>query len=147
MSLRDAGNKMSKSDVSKYSRILLTDSNDEISTKINKAKSDSMNMPHSEDELRERNEINNLITIYCSISNQTKSSIIDMFAGKEISHFKAELKAIVIDLIEPISQEIKKIKDDKKYLKKILDEGSSKAKERADKTIAEVNQIMGFSFE
>ena len=40
MSLRDANNKMSKSDVSKYSRILLTDSNDEISTKISKAKSD-----------------------------------------------------------------------------------------------------------
>ena len=35
MSLRDANNKMSKSDISKYSRILLTDSNDEISTKIN----------------------------------------------------------------------------------------------------------------
>ncbi len=146
MSLRDAGNKMSKSDVSKYSRILLTDSNDEISTKINKAKSDSMNMPNSENELKERNEINNLITIYCSISNQTKSSTIDMFAGKEISYFKSELKAIVIDLIEPISREIMKIKDDKEYLKKILDEGSSKAKERASKTITQINQIMGFSF-
>jgi len=69
-----------------------------------------------------------------------------MFAGKEISYFKSELKAIVIDLIEPISREIMKIKDDKEYLKKILDEGSSKAKERASKTITQINQIMGFSF-
>ena len=147
MSLRDANNKMSKSDASQYSRILLTDSIDEISTKINKAKSDSMNMPSSEDELIDRQEINNLITIYSSISNQQKSSVIDLFANKEISYFKSELKAIVIDLIEPISSEIKKIKNDEKYLKSILDEGSSKAQERASRTITDVNKIMGFHFE
>jgi len=147
MSLRDASNKMSKSDVSKYSRILLTDSNDEISTKINKAKSDSMNMPSSIDELRDRNEINNLITIYSSISNQTKAHVIDTFANKEISYFKSELKAIIIDLIEPISSEINKIQDDKDFLKTILEKGSSKARERAHKTINEVNEIMGLGFE
>ena len=147
MSLRDANSKMSKSDVSKYSRILLTDTNDEISTKINKAKSDSMNMPSSEDELKNRAEINNLITIYSAISNQTKSHIINTFANKEISYFKSELKAIIIDLIEPISSEIKKINDDKKYLKMILDAGASKAQERAKKTLSEINKIMGFSFE
>ncbi len=147
MSLRDAKNKMSKSDVSKYSRILLTDSNDEISTKINKAKSDSMNMPSSEDDLKDRHEINNLLTIYCSVTNQAKDSVIEIFAGKEISHFKSELKAIVIELIEPISSEINKIRDDKRYLKNILNEGSIKAKERASATINQVNKIMGFSFE
>ncbi len=147
MSLRDASNKMSKSDVSKYSRILLTDTNDEISNKINKAKSDSLNMPSSVDELKQRDEINNLITIYSSISNKTKDYVIEMFADKEISHFKSELKAIVINLIEPISSEIKKINNDKSYLKSILDEGSAKAKIRAKKTINEVNEIMGFSFE
>ena len=147
MSLRDANNKMSKSDVSKYSRILLTDSSDDISNKINKAKSDSMKMPSSLNELKERNEINNLIIIYSSISNQTKDHVVDMFADKEISYFKSELKEIVIDLIEPISSEIKKIQDDKKYLKTILDSGAAKATERAKKTISGVNEIMGFSFE
>ena len=147
MSLRNAGNKMSKSDISKYSRILLTDSNDEIATKINKAKSDSLKMPNNEGELDGRDEINNLITIYSSISNQNKNSVVSMFANKEISYFKSELKAVVIDLIEPISTEIKKIKDDKEYLKTILKEGTSKAKDRANKTINEVNDIMGFSFE
>jgi tryptophanyl-tRNA synthetase len=85
MSLRDANNKMSKSDISKYSRILLTDSNDDISNKINKAKSDSMNMPSSYDELTTRPEINNLITIYSSISNISKDKVIEIFANKEIS--------------------------------------------------------------
>ena len=72
MSLRDANNKMSKSDVSKYSRILLTDSNDEISTKISKAKSDSLKMPSSSDELSDRPEVNNLITSF-DYYNQNES--------------------------------------------------------------------------
>ena len=37
--------KMSKSDISEYSRVLMTDSNDQITNKIKKAKTDSMNMP------------------------------------------------------------------------------------------------------
>jgi tryptophanyl-tRNA synthetase len=147
MSLRDANNKMSKSDISKYSRILLTDSNDDISNKINKAKSDSMNMPSSSDELTIRPEINNLITIYSSISNINKDEVIELFANKEISYFKSEMKNIVISLVEPISSEIKKIRQDTKYLQDTLQEGSAKASERAHKTIKDVNKIMGFNFE
>ena len=147
MSLRDANNKMSKSDISKYSRILLTDSNDDISNKINKAKSDSMNMPSSFDELTTRPEINNLITIYSSISNISKDKVIEMFANKEISYFKSEMKNIVISLVEPISSEIKKIRQDSNYLQDTLKEGSAKASERAHKTIKDVNKIMGFNFE
>jgi tryptophanyl-tRNA synthetase len=147
MSLRDANNKMSKSDISKYSRILLTDSNDDISNKINKAKSDSMNMPSSSDELTTRPEINNLITIYSSISNISKDKVIEMFLNKEISYFKSEMKNIVISLVEPISSEIKKIRQDTVYLQDTLKEGSAKASERAHNTIKDVNKIMGFNFE
>ena len=147
MSLRDANNKMSKSDISKYSRILLTDSNDDISNKINKAKSDSMNMPSSYDELTTRPEINNLITIYSSISNISKDKVIEIFANKEISYFKSEMKNIVISLVEPISSEIKKIRQDSKYLQDTLKEGSAKASERAHETIKDVNKIMGLNFE
>jgi tryptophanyl-tRNA synthetase len=147
MSLRDANNKMSKSDVSKYSRILLTDSNDEISNKISKAKSDSMTMPTSIDQLGDRPEINNLITIYSSIANVNKEKAIELFANKEISLFKNELKEVVTSLIEPISTEIHKIRDDKKYLQEILKNGSLKASERANKTIIDLNNIMGFNFD
>jgi tryptophanyl-tRNA synthetase len=147
MSLRDANNKMSKSDVSKYSRILLTDSNDEISNKISKAKSDSMTMPTSIDQLGDRPEIDNLLTIYSSIANVNKEKAIELFANKEISLFKNELKEVVTSLIEPISTEIHKIRDDKKYLQEILKNGSLKASERANKTINDLNNIMGFNFD
>ena len=147
MSLRDAKNKMSKSDVSKYSRILLTDSNDEISNKISKAKSDSLKMPSSLDQLTDRPEINNLITIYSSISNLDKQNVVNLFSNKEISFFKSELKDIVINLVEPIASSIREILADKTYLKSVLDSGSAQAKDRASKTISEVNQLMGLNFD
>lgn len=147
MSLRDASNKMSKSDISKYSRILLTDSNDDISNKVNKAKSDSLNMPSLITELEERPEINNLITIYSSISNQEKQSVIDLFSGKEISYFKSELKDIIINLIEPIASSIKEIKNNNDFLRDTLKTGSLKARERAANTIEEINRLMGFKID
>ena len=64
-----------------------------------------------------------------------------------ISYFKKELKEVVISLIEPISKEIQKMMNDKKYLQETLDDGSSKARERANKTILELNNIMGFNFD
>ena len=147
MSLKDAKNKMSKSDVSKYSRILLTDSNDEISTKISKAKSDSLKMPTSSDELSDRPEINNLITIYSSISNIDKENVINLFSDKEISFFKSELKDIVISLVEPIARNINEFKSDISYLKTTLKDGAMQATGRARKTIDEVNKLMGFSID
>ncbi len=144
MSLRDANKKMSKSDTSIYSRILLTDTNDAIVSKINKAKSDSFSMPSTLEELDNRPEINNLITIYCSIADQSKQEAVDLFSGKEISNFKSELKEIVISLIEPISSKIREIRDDKDLLKSTLIDGSDKASERASKTIKEINNLIGF---
>ena len=68
MSLRDGTKKMSKSDTSDYSRILMTDDNDTIALKIKKAKTDSLSMPESGNDLSKRPEIENLINIYSSLS-------------------------------------------------------------------------------
>ena len=106
-----------------------------------------MTMPTSIDQLGDRPEINNLITIYSSIANINKEKAIELFANKEISLFKNELKEVVTSLIEPISTEIHKIRDDKKYLQEILKNGSLKASERANKTIIDLNNIMGFNFD
>jgi len=138
---------MSKSDVSKYSRILLTDTVDEINIKINKAKSDSLAMPNNVDELKERLEINNLLTIYSCISGKSIDVCVNTFASKDISFFKKELRDIVINLIEPISKEIQKIKNDREYIKSILEDGSQRARERATLTISNINTIMGFKIE
>ena len=76
-----------------------------------------------------------------------KESVINLFSNKEISFFKSELKDIVISLIEPIAGNINEIKSDISYLKTTLEDGASRATERASKTIGEVNKLMGFSID
>ena len=68
MSLKDGSKKMSKSELSDFSRINLTDTKDEIINKIKKAKTDPLPMPKNVKELDRRAEAKNLLGIYASIT-------------------------------------------------------------------------------
>jgi len=143
MSLRDGTKKMSKSDISEYSRILMTDSNDQITTKIKKAKTDSMNMPMDLDEAEKRPEINNLLNIYCACTNKKKDEIISNFSGKEISFFKKSLTEVLVTAVEPISTKTKELLNDEKYLDEILIKGAENARNIAQEKIQEIYKIVG----
>tara|TARA_Y100000992_G_scaffold135111_1_gene89274 strand:- start:640 stop:1638 length:999 start_codon:yes stop_codon:yes gene_type:complete len=143
MSLRDGTKKMSKSDISEYSRVLMTDSNDQITNKIKKAKTDSMNMPINLNEAGKRPEINNLLNIYCACTDRKKDEIISNFAGKEISFFKKSLTEIIITTVEPISTKTRELLNNEEYLDDILIKGSEDARKIAQKKIQEIYKIVG----
>jgi len=145
MSLRDGSKKMSKSDISEYSRILMTDTNDEISIKIKKAKTDSMNMPSSSEEASNRPEIDNLLNIYCACSDMKKDIVISNFSGKEISNFKNDLTKIIISVVEPIAMKTRELLNDKDYLDKTLKQGSNSARKIAESKIENLYKIIGVS--
>ena len=144
MSLKDGTKKMSKSDPSDLSRINLTDKKDEIVNKIKKAKTDDMSMPSSEENLSKRPEVENLLGIYASISNQSLDDTKKQFSGKNFSEFKENLSELVVEKISPISNEIKKLLNDGKYLNDILFEGFQKADKIASKKIIDMKKIIGF---
>ena len=144
MSLKDGLKKMSKSELSDLSRINLTDDEDQIVNKIKKAKTDTLPMPSTIQDLNERPEAKNLIGIYSSLKNSTLEKTIQEFSGKNFSEFKEDLSQITIEKISPISKEIKKLLSDQSYLDKILVEGSKKADEIASKKIKKIHDIMGF---
>ena len=145
MSLRDGSKKMSKSDISEYSRILMTDSNDEISIKIKKAKTDPMNMPSSSEEAGNRPEIDNLLNIYCACTGKSKDIIISDFSGKEISNFKNDLTNVIISVVEPIAIKTKEFLNDPGYLDNILKKGSDDARKIAKLKIEDLYKIIGMS--
>ena len=144
MSLKDGLKKMSKSELSDLSRINLTDEKDQIINKIKKAKTDPMPMPSSSEELSKRPEAKNLIGIYSSLTGKTLEKSIDEFSGKNFSQFKESLSEILVNKIIPISVEIKKLLNEKKYLDEILLEGSKKANESASNKIKKIHEIVGF---
>ena len=142
MSLKDGTKKMSKSDPSDLSRVNLTDDKDAIKNKIKKAKTDSL--PISEKDIEKRFEAKNLLEIYSSLSEKKIEDTINQFDGRNFSEFKEELSDIMVEKISPISLEINKLLNDKKYLDKILIEGIEKADKIANKKILEMKKIIGF---
>ena len=144
MSLKDGMKKMSKSDPSDLSRINLTDEKDEIYNKIKKAKTDTMPMPADIKDLVERPEAENLLGIYSSLRNQKLEDSINDFNGKQFSEFKDKLSEVLIEKIEPISKEVKKLLNDEKYLDEILLKGSEKADKIASNKIKEIKELVGF---
>ncbi len=144
MSLKDGLKKMSKSELSDFSRINLTDDKDQIINKIKKAKTDPLPMPKNSKELEGRPEAKNLLGIYASLNNSTLNSSIDKFVGKNFSEFKEELSELLVNKIMPISDEIKKLLKDDLYLDSILLDGVEKANKIASKKMKNIKETVGF---
>ena len=144
MSLRDGLKKMSKSELSDLSRINLTDEKDMIINKIKKAKTDPLPMPSNAEELNKRLEAKNLLGIYSSLINSDIEKSIKEFSGKNFSEFKEILSQVLVDKINPISREIKRLLAEESYLDKILSDGCMKANEIASKKVKKIHEIIGF---
>ncbi len=144
MSLKDGTRKMSKSELSDLSRINLTDDAEQIINKIKKAKTDPLPMPSNQEELEKRPEAKNLIGIYSSLAGLNLEKSIKEFSGQNFSEFKEKLSQVLVDKIQPISKEIKKLLLEKTYLDKVLLEGCEKADKIASNKMKKIHEIMGF---
>ena len=144
MSLRDGKKKMSKSDASSYSRIDLSDDENEIIKKIKKAKTDSSPIPGKILDLNHRPEALNLLNIYSFLTNSSLEKTLNSMQGKDFSQFKNQLSEIIISVVCPIGKEMNKLKKDKSYLLKVLKDGSNKARVIAEKNLKDIREIVGF---
>ena len=143
MSLKDGTKKMSKSDPSDASRINLTDTKEEISNKIKKAKTDPNPLPETVDELKKRPEAFNLLNIYSSLSNQTLDKPVENFVGQGFSHFKPKLIELAVENLNPISSEMRYLLKDTKAIDKILKTGEIKARQIAEPVLQDVKSLVG----
>mgnify|MGYP006139808403 FL=1 len=144
MSLRDGTKKMSKSDESDYSRINLKDSADDIIKKIKKAKSDTFSIPDNLKDLEKKPEASNLINIYSDLSEMSLEQVLNEVNGKDYSFLKKKLSEALIEVICPIGKKIKSLLEDKRYLEKILKEGTEKARDIAVYNLKEIRNVIGF---
>ena len=101
-------------------------------------------MPSNLKDLDERLEAKNLLGIYSSLTNFSLEKSVENFSGKNFSEFKQKLSEALVDKIEPISTEIKKLLDDKSYLDNTLLEGVERANIIASIKIKRIKEIVGF---
>ena len=144
MSLRDGTKKMSKSDPSDLSRINLTDDADTMAKKIRKAKTDPEPLPADPADLKERPEADNLVGIYAALADTDKASVLAQFAGKGFGDFKPALAELTVEKLVPITTEISRLKEDRRFLEETLNKGADRAREIASPILNEVRDIVGF---
>ncbi len=143
MSLRDGSKKMSKSDPSDQSRITFTDTADEISKKIRRAKTDPEELPSETEGLKERPEASNLVGIFAALSNQTSADVLREFGGRGFGDFKPALAELAIEKLAPISDEMRKLMADPGHIDAVLADGAERARAIAEPILSEVHEIVG----
>lgn len=144
-SLQEPTKKMSKSDANVNATIFLTDSKDTIIKKLKKATTDSFtNVEYSTNE--ERQGLKNLLDLYMFFTKKSQTETLEYFQNKQYGHLKVELGELLGDYIDPISSEIKKLLEDKNYLKSILNQGFLNVKPVAESNIKRIKNVMGFNY-
>ena len=127
MSLRDGSAKMSKSDPSDMSRINLTDSDDQISQKIRKAKTDPEPLPDDPALLDGRPEAKNLVGIYSAVTGESVEQVLSRFAGQGFGAFKPALADALVALLHPLRSRLEELRNDPAELDRLLADGSARA--------------------
>lgn len=143
MSLRDGTSKMSKSDISDYSRIHLTDDADMIAKKIKKAKTDVDPVGESMKAMENRPEARNLLNMLSSLIEKPVDDVCQEFAGNNFSSLKHTLIDALHAKILPIGEKIREYQRDETYLNAVLKEGAGYANALASTSMEEIKTIIG----
>ena len=143
MSLRDGTMKMSKSDPSDMSRINLTDSDDLISQKVRKAKTDPEPLPEEAAGLEDRPEAKNLVGIYGAVTGESVEQVLARFAGQGFGAFKPALADALVALLSPLRSRLEELRTDPHELDRLLGQGSSKAAEIGAPILAQAYRAAG----
>lgn len=141
MSLDDASNKMSKSNPNAGSAIYLLDSPADIRKKISRATTDSGR--EVKFDPANKPEVSNLITIYSQCSGLSVAEVEQRYEGQMYGPFKKDLAEVVVGTLEPIQQRYREIRESGE-IRDILRQGAERASEMAEKTLRDVQNLMGF---
>lgn len=141
MGLQDPTAKMSKTDPNEQNFIALLDSPDLITKKFKRAVTDSGSEIHvSEDKAG----VSNLLTLLSVITDQPIKALEKQYVGSGYGKFKQDVADAVIAFLAPIQARYKEIRGDEEKLQKQLRSAAENARERAQKTLKRVHEVIGF---
>jgi len=138
MGLDKPEDKMSKSAESKYNRIELLDSPEEIREKIKRAVTDSEQTIEYKDE---RPALKNLINIFSLVTDKKTEEIEKEYENKGYKEFKEGLADAVVDFLKPFQGKYNSISDEE--VLEILKKGKEKVQPLAEQKMKEVKEKIG----
>ncbi|MBQ8732075.1 MAG: tryptophan--tRNA ligase [Oscillospiraceae bacterium] len=141
MSLADPTKKMSKSDTNVNGFISILDDKDTIIRKFRRAVTDSDACVRYGEG---KDGINNLLTIYSTVTGKTIAEAEAEFDGKGYGDFKTAVGEAVADHLAPVRDNFSRIRADKDALLAITSSGAEKALSITERTMRKVYKKVGF---
>ena len=126
--------------LSLLSRSPLLDSPDQVRAKITKATTDSLKEIRYD---KKRPGIYNLLVIYELITGDSRADIETRFEGKGYADFKEELAESIIEMLRPLQKRYRELASEKGYIESVLNNGETRARPLAEKTLITVKQRTG----
>ena len=143
MGLDNPTAKMSKSEHSENHAVYLLDDLSRARKKIMRAVTDSRReINFSRDP--ERAGINNLLTIYQAITDDSQQDVEAYFSDKGYGDLKRLVADCVVSTLEPLQARYNELMNEAGYLDSVLKIGREKASEIAESTLKLAQERMGF---
>ncbi|MCC7289444.1 tryptophan--tRNA ligase [bacterium] len=142
MSLTTPTIKMSKSDANQNGNIMLADEPKVITKKIKRAVTDSGSTIELSDD---KPAIANLLQVYAGFSDMSVPEVANKYAGVGYGTFKTELAELVVEQISQLQMDYEVIRQDKKRLDDVIEEGSQRAAGIAQKKLNGIKQKIGLT--
>jgi tryptophanyl-tRNA synthetase len=142
MSLTNPETKMSKSDENPNSYISLLDEPNVILKKFKRAVTDSENtIKYCE----EQPGVSNLLSIYSAVNGVSVDQAQKEFEGEGYGVLKTKVGEAVVEELKPFQEKYKKIRADKAYLNKVMQDGAEKARRNSIKILRKVYKKVGLA--
>jgi tryptophanyl-tRNA synthetase len=139
--LQEPERKMSKSRPG-AGTVLLTESPDEIAKKFKRAVTDTVGAVKY-DPVGQPG-VANLMEIMAACTNRTPKQVEEEFAGQQYGPLKSAVAETVVQTLEPVQAEYKRLMADKGELQNILAKGAESARVHAEQTLVRVMRTMGY---
>lgn len=142
MSLKDPSSKMSKSDTDVRSRILITDTRDEIHRKLKGALTDSE--PQITYDPSRRPGVSNLVEILSYLEGKPCDDVVLDFRDLSLRALKEHVAHTVSCHLQPIRERyISLVEDKTDYVEAIENQGALAARSSAEQTMRQVKDALG----
>lgn len=142
MSLKDPTSKMSKSHTDERSRILLTDTPEEIHRKLKGALTDSE--PQIAYDPNYRPGVSNLIEILGYFEDKSCDEVALEFQDSSLRALKEHVANKISNRLQPIREKYFSLVENKTgYVEAVANEGAQAARSNAEKTIKQVKNKLG----
>lgn len=144
MSLLEPTKKMSKSDENRNNVIGLLEDPKSVAKKIKRAMTDGDEPPVVRYDVQNKAGVSNLLDILASVTGKTIAELETEFEGKMYGHLKSAVAEEVSLMLTVLQERYHHFRNDEALLEKIYREGAEKARAKAQATLKQVYQAVGF---